>query len=237
MDIENRAAEKPSTHPGERRQDSEPLPVVTQNPATPYFARYKSTLLRLPVAPSDLTELGFHQAAYGYALALTTPLPDADMKAAKEEQTTHRDLDAQGASADATLTGSVLRMWRDRPGKPNTAVDVGAEPGTTIVAPIDGTVLLVKRYKLYGSYDDFQVHIRPDGRPELDLVIIHVTTADGQGRRPRDGGCHADRCGAQVLRQDEPAARALHQGRRGSRPPADQRRDRSHLQGARAQYP
>ena len=133
---DNRAAEQASPTRANAAKIPSLSPVVTQNPATPYFARYKGTLLRLPVAPSDLTELGFHQAAYGYALPLKTPLPDADMKAAKKEQTTHRDLATQSASADATLTGSVLRMWRNRPGKPDTAVDVGADPGTPIVAPV-----------------------------------------------------------------------------------------------------
>jgi len=149
-------------------------PVVKQDPATPYFARYRNVLLRLPVALSDLTEIGFHQASYGYALPLKTPLPDADMKAAKKEQTTHRDLGAQSTSAEATLTGSVLRMWRNRPGKPNTAVDVGADPSTPVLAPTDGTVLLVKRYKLYGRYSDVQVHIRPDADENVDVVVIHL---------------------------------------------------------------
>ena len=171
---ENRAAQRPV--PSRANAVSLPSfsPVVRQNPATPYFARYKDVLLRLPVAPSDLTEIGFHQASYGYALPLKTPLPDADMKTAKKEQTTHRDLSAQSTSADATLTGSVLRMWRNRPGKPNTAVDVGADPGTPVLAPTDGTVLLVKRYKLYGRYSDVQVHIRPDADSDVDVVVIHL---------------------------------------------------------------
>jgi murein DD-endopeptidase MepM/ murein hydrolase activator NlpD len=154
-----------------RPSEPEPQP-------TPYFATYKGLKFRLPVAVDALTEVGFHQASYGYALALKSLLPDADTEAAKEKkQGTGRDLNKQETGEDAVLTGSVLRMWRSRPGKPNTAVDVGAAPGTPIIAPLDGTVVLVKSYNLYNKpkYPDYQIHIQPDGHPELDLVLIHVT--------------------------------------------------------------
>lgn len=146
-----------------------------ENP-TPIFATYKSLQLRLPVAVSDLTEVGFHQASYDWALPLKTPLPDADAEKSKKRKGTNRDISKQGTGADAVLTGKVLRMWRDRPGKPNTAIDIGADPGTQLVSPIDGTVVLVKKYDLYNNpdYRDYQIHIQPDGMPELDLVMIHI---------------------------------------------------------------
>jgi len=141
---------------------------------TPMFASHGSLQLRLPISVADLTEVGFHQAAYDYALPLSTTCSDAENKAAKRDQSTHRDKSKQASGADATLGGSVVRMWRDRPGKPDTAVDVGAVPGTTILAPVSGTIVLVKPYLLYGKYDDFRVHIRPDGHPKLDVVMIHI---------------------------------------------------------------
>lgn len=143
---------------------------------TPIFASRKSLDLRLPVAPDQLTEVGFHQASYSYALKLDTPLPDADMSDAKKEKGTGRDLSKQETGAKAVLAGEVLRMWRDRPGKPNTAVDVGAAPGTTVVSPVDGTVVLVKKYDLYNKpqYPDYQIHIQPDKMPDVDVVLIHI---------------------------------------------------------------
>jgi hypothetical protein len=67
-------------------------------------------------------------------------------------------------------------LWRSaRSGKPNTAADVGAPPGTPVVAPVDGTVVYVRTYKLYGKYDDYEVHISPkDGSP-IDVVLIHIS--------------------------------------------------------------
>lgn len=140
---------------------------------TPVFAAHRSLKLRLPVAIENLTEVGFHQASYDYALKLTTPLPDADMGDAKADKSTHRDPSKQQKGDDAVLVGSVLRMWRDRPGKPDTAADIGADPGSPVFAPVDGTVVLVKKYDLYNKYEDVQIHIQPDGFPRLDVVVIH----------------------------------------------------------------
>ena len=66
-------------------------------------------------------------------------------------------------------------MWRPRPGSPDTAADVGAKPGTTVISPVTGTVVKVKSYKLYGKWPDYEIHITPDGFDNLDIVLIHVT--------------------------------------------------------------
>ncbi len=161
-----------------RSSENKNLPVVKPTAPvaepTPYFAQHGSVKLRLPVAVNDLTEVGFHQAAYRYAVKLSTKLPDADSAKAKKEGGTGRDKASQAESADAWLIGNVLRMWRSRPGKPNTAADVGAKAGTQVVSPVDGTVLLVKQYDLYGKDADYELHIRPDDGPTLDLVMIHI---------------------------------------------------------------
>lgn len=164
------------------RRTSAPDPSVPQMRAlspsaepTPIFARVKGLELRLPVRVEDLTEVGFHQASYSYALRMKSAMPAADMKAAKREKGTGRDIALQQKGADAELVGSALVMWRNRPGKPDTAVDVGARAGSPVLAPLTGTVVKVKRYSLYGKYDDFELHIQPDGKPGLDLVMIHIS--------------------------------------------------------------
>jgi len=142
--------------------------------STPMFASYKSVQLRLPVSVKSLTEVGFHQAAYTYALHLTTPLPTAPTDASKKAKSTGRDKGAQETGPSATLNGSVLRMWRSRPGKPDSAVDVGADAGQPVFAPVSGTVVKVKRYSLYGKYPDYELHIQPTNHPEIDVVMIHI---------------------------------------------------------------
>lgn len=158
---------------------SPPVIVTSSSPATPgptpIFASYKKLVLRLPVRARSLTEVGFHQASYSYALPMKTPLPDAKLSQAGEHRGTGRKISLQPTGPNAVLIGRVLRMWRPRPGRPDTAADVGAKPGTDVFSPITGTVVKVKRYKLYGKWDDYELHIQPDGYTNLDVVMIHLT--------------------------------------------------------------
>lgn len=142
---------------------------------TPLFAAYRDVGLRVPVPAESLIDIAFHQASYSYARHLTTTLPTFATDSASKKRGTGRTAATSVANAQGWLTGSVLRLWRDRPGKPDSAADVGAAPGTAVLAPVSGTILLVKPYKLYSKYDDVQVHIRPEGHEDLDLVMIHVT--------------------------------------------------------------
>ncbi len=148
-----------------------------QDGPTPYFASYKQLKLRLPVSAKTVTEVGFHQASYSYARHMTSLLPYGDAEKAKKDRTTHRDSDKQQRGADAVLAGEVLKLWRNRSGKPDTAVDIGANAGSTVYAPVSGTVVKVKRFDLYGKYPDIEIHIQPEGFPTLDVVMIHVDDA------------------------------------------------------------
>jgi len=142
---------------------------------TPIFASYRSLQLRLPVSTKDLTEVGFHQAAYTYALHMATPLVEADNSDTKDAHGTGRETSTQPTGADAVLQGKFIRMWRSRPGKPDSAADVGAKPGSDVYSPVTGTIVKIKKYKLYGKYDDYEIHIQPKGWSDVDLVMIHVT--------------------------------------------------------------
>jgi murein DD-endopeptidase MepM/ murein hydrolase activator NlpD len=173
---------------GQRRAVASSTPVAAAEPAparpsvsgaltaqpTPTFATFKNLELHLPVQARALTELGFHQASFTYAFPLKTFLKDADLDKAAEKRGTGRKVET-AVTSENRLTGSVLRLWRpNRPGRPDTAVDVGALAGSPVVSPVTGTVLRVKRYKLYGKYDDYRVHIGPEGYPTVDVVLIHL---------------------------------------------------------------
>ena len=112
-----------------------------------------------------LTEVGFHQASYNYAFRMKHVAQGRE-SGEGGQQAGYRPQAGDERDEDGRLTGKVLRLWRPgRPGQPDTAADVGALAGAPVVAPISGTVLKVKAYKLYGKYDDVQVHIGPDGTP------------------------------------------------------------------------
>ena len=140
---------------------------------TPAFATCEGIELHLPVATDALTALAFHQASGNKSLHMTSLVPDADMERAAELKAVP-PVDASAVSATGLAT-SCLRLWRsNRSGEPDTAADVGADPGTPVLAPVSGTVLEVKPYKLYDKYDDYEIHIQPEGYPLIDVVLIHV---------------------------------------------------------------
>ncbi|MDO8950264.1 MAG: M23 family metallopeptidase [Actinomycetota bacterium] len=159
-------------------------PGVPPRDPTPTFASYRSLMLRLPIDGNDVTAIAFHQASGEQAIHLSSLVGDADMAlAAKNKAVPRSSLASASASASAEASsvvqtvwdGKVLRLWRsNRRGAPDTAIDVGADPGTDVFAPVTGTVVQIRSYNLYEKYPDYEIHIRPDGWAEVDVVLIHV---------------------------------------------------------------
>jgi len=141
---------------------------------TPLIAEEGGTRIHLAIDPNELTAVAFHQASGDYALHMTSLVPDADMVAAAELKTVPA-VPENAVFDDGVWHGCVLRLWRsNRRGEPDTALDMGAAPGTTVWAPVSGTVIEVRPYLLYEKYEDFEIHIRPEGRDDVDAVLIHV---------------------------------------------------------------
>jgi len=153
---------------------------------TPCFAAFEDITFRLPLDPPALTTLAFHQASGTKAQHLTSLIPDTSADAVKQAVDASRaattsviaaetPAPASYSTEDGVWTGSAIRLWRsNRTGVPDTAADIGANPGTAVYAPVTGTVLQARSYDLYDKYPDWEIHIRPDGHPELDVVLIHV---------------------------------------------------------------
>ena len=70
----------------------------------------------------------------------------------------------------------------------DTSIDVGAKVGTTVYAPVTGTVVLVQEYALYGYVPDISIHIQPEGHPELDVVLLHQTDPEVKAGDKVEGG-------------------------------------------------
>ncbi len=183
-------------------------------PATPYFAAYLGFRFRLPIPADAVTALAFHQASLDHAVSMTSLVRgisrreaahQAEMIRARRGRLASATVEASGAAglaepqsrtrsayaftATGIWDGRALRMWRSgRTGKPDTAVDVGAPAGTPVLSPVDGTVVCVRRYKLYGKHPDFEIHISPDAMPDMDVVLIHVTDVTAfEGERVHAG--------------------------------------------------
>ena len=173
------------------------MPEATDvGPPTPVFASFEDIELCLPVRPADLTLLAFHQAAREEARHMVSLVDEAeavklcDVTGTVEAQATTVAAGQTGTVAtapssrgttaatrdDGVWSGSAICLYRsNRRGAADSAVEVGAPPGSPVFAPLDGTVVEVKPYLLYGKYDDVEIHIQPEGRDDLDLVIIHVS--------------------------------------------------------------
>lgn len=149
---------------------------------TPVFASFRGVHLHLPIPPAVVTVIGFHQASFTDALQMTSLVPLADAAALQRSATAHQKPAAYpGAShgfenSKGVWTGRVLYLWRATTStKMRTAVDCGAPSGTTVYPPVDGTIMEIHPYHLYGKYPDFEIHIKPDGLPGVDLIMLHVT--------------------------------------------------------------
>lgn len=179
---------------------------------TPTFAQVRTIQLHLPVPTDALTAMEFHQATYTRAQPMVSLIGEVGIGAANRAAKATRaalkwNRDATGsvpattvpplatAPATATMTpegvwtGRAVRVWRQgRPGKPDTAADVGARPGTTVLSPVDGKITLVKEYMLYGKWPDYEIHISVPTWPDLDVVVLHVTDPRVYAGQPVIGG-------------------------------------------------
>jgi hypothetical protein len=165
--------------------------VATEAPAgpTPVFASLRGATLRLPVSASAVTVLAFHQSAYRDTVALKPLVALGSPARARKAATAARATIKAGGEAtvaatpeggaedgEGVWTGSALQLWRSTSGGArNSAVDCGAAPGTPVLSPVDGVVMQVRPYKLYGRYADFEIHIKPDAWSDLDVIVLHVT--------------------------------------------------------------
>lgn len=133
------------------------------SPATPVFAVHGDLALHLP-SPATLL-IGFHEASHGEAVDL---LPRGDA-VSNENRTRY--------TAPPDVDGPAYHVMSSRGRAPGatTAVDIVLEPGEDVRSMVDGTVVDVRPYLLYGRYQDTRIEIAPTARPDLRVVVIHVT--------------------------------------------------------------
>lgn len=142
---------------------------------TPIMAESSGIELHSAVAMQDLTEILIHNASYSYACAIDTKLTEATNTDVIANHGTGRKASAQ-PTGDNWMTGEFIRCYRaGNGGARMSAIDCGGAVGTQVYAPVSGKVVLVKAYKLYDKYDDYQIHIQPEGRSDIDVVMIHLT--------------------------------------------------------------
>jgi hypothetical protein len=143
----------------------EPSPVVSVAPheTLPVFARAGG--VRLHLASPKVVAVAFHEASMGDAMPLH-PLGICIVcrNRGKFRPPTPEDVELEYLVMDS----------RGRPQAATSAVDMVMPRDTLLLSPVTGTVVAVKRYRLYYQYPDVRVEIRPDGAPEHSVAVIHL---------------------------------------------------------------
>jgi hypothetical protein len=127
------------------------------------FAQAKGLTLYVPT--HRLLGIGYHEASLSGGLALT-PLGRCVDNGNKARFRTP----VPTAGPDYVILQS-----RHRRQGATTAVDVAMRKGSTVVAPISGTVVRVTLYRLYKYWLDYRVEISPGGTRRVRVVMIHLT--------------------------------------------------------------
>lgn len=152
-------ADRPAAKGGKRIAPA-PAPEAWRTHA---IARHEAVTF---VQPSPMTVLvGFHEAAMPGAQPLTAA-------AALDEA--HGRHTVPASSGDDSLATAVLPT-RARTTDAASAMDIVIPVGQSVYSPVSGTVTEVDPYMLYGTHPDHRLVIVPDERPDLRVVILHVT--------------------------------------------------------------
>jgi hypothetical protein len=141
-----------------------PPEAEPQVPAPSVFARFRGLDLHLPSRGTLL--VGFHEASYADARAFT-PVGDA---VANENPTKF-----QAPATDPDGPEYVVLSSRGRVHPATSAADIVLRDDTPVLAVVSGTVTDVRPYLLYGKYEDTRIEIAPHDRPDLRVVMIHVS--------------------------------------------------------------
>lgn len=132
--------------------------------APPVFARFDDLPIHLP--NDDVVLVGFHEASLDDALQMT---PHGEI--ALNENTTK--FSPPAAAPDGARY--VVLSSRGRVHPATSAVDVMLRNDVPVKSVVSGTVTDVRPYALYGRYEDTRIEIQPADRPDLRIVLIHVS--------------------------------------------------------------
>lgn len=137
--------------------------------------------IRLYVPSMETALVGFHEAAMPGSLEMASVAP-------LEADHNPRPRPEIGKTQPNQVAPVMVLPTRNRAAPPSTAIDIAIPEGEEILAPIDGTVTAVLPYALYGKYPDVRVEIQPKGRPDLRVVMIHVSDVEVEAGDELVGG-------------------------------------------------
>jgi hypothetical protein len=141
---------------------------------TPIVAKYEDVKIHNPIKTRDLTEILFHQASYGWAVVMETKLEKAGVEETAKAHGTGFDKES-ATYGDNWFNGKALHVWRTKEvTEMNTSIDCGARAGSQVYSPVDGKVFFIRTYLYDDVIEDYEIHIQPTGRKDLDVVVLHT---------------------------------------------------------------
>jgi hypothetical protein len=138
--------------------------VVAASGSHPAIARLGDRNVLLPVCAEDVTIIAYQPVADAQSVEFS---PIGEQTNANAVVRFFRGI-FSGAP-------SVRYYLLDGKGNgPTGAALIGAAPGAGVFAPVSGTVIAVKHYKLYGKYDDVQIDIRPEEMSGITISLLFI---------------------------------------------------------------
>lgn len=145
FDEELETSTPPAPAPSPTTTSSPEPPPATVDDTHPWAMTWDGIDLRVPSAGTEL--IGFHQSNHDGA----------------------RNLDAIDGPVQTVVLDS-----RERGTGRRTAADIVVDPQVEVRSPVTGTVVRAGTYTLYcDELDDFVV-IEPDGRPGIEVKMLHI---------------------------------------------------------------
>lgn len=140
-------------------------PVSATGEARPAFARFGNENLLLPVSAANATIIAYQPVSDEKAVPLT---PIGQRVNANAFARFFTDLFSSEPS---------VRYYQlpGEAGEPTTSVLVGAPPDAAVTSPIDGVVVGVREYLLFGKYEDVQIDLRPTGMGGITVTLMFIS--------------------------------------------------------------
>jgi murein DD-endopeptidase MepM/ murein hydrolase activator NlpD len=130
-------------------------------------ARAEGVDVLLPVAQQVTTAIAFHPVDNPGAVSFA---PVGDRLGGGDLGQKLADIFAGGGGVKYYLMGGE----GGEPSSSTGGLDVGAVPGSPVLAPVDGKVTAIKRYKILGRFVDSEMDIRLASDPSLLLLVTHL---------------------------------------------------------------
>ena len=122
-------------------------------------------ILSVPSSIQNVSGIGYHQSFNKSSIPLTPSINQLEGEPSK------------GEVRENTRLGRPLAFTMSKRGRGTpltSSVDITMVEGSDVLSPVDGIVVDVVPYKLYGIQDDFRIEIMADDYGWFKIVIAHV---------------------------------------------------------------